>query len=173
MASSLLAIGLLLAASCMAQVVTSPPIEMLGPLTNDFPRRGPAIAPEDTWEGLTAGRNLALGKPYRFSREPNYGSTRDEGDATQLTDGEIIEGDHIWYYKKAVGYAGCEPPAIVCIDLGEVQAIDAVSMVWSYSTLCPICRCPRTWPGASALPCATRGRTSPARLLSTSPCRWG
>ncbi len=117
--------ALLIAAPCPAQIEV-PPSELLEPERNDFPRRGPEITLADTWEALTAGSNLALGRPYRFARTPNYGSTRDEGDATQLTDGRILSGDHIWYSKDAVGWRGCEPPPIVCIDLGEVRAIDAV-----------------------------------------------
>ena len=114
------------AISCHAQSVVSPPVQMLAPPVNDFPRKGPAIALADRWEDLTRGANLALGKPYRFSRQPNYSPTRDAGDAVQLTDGKIIKGDHIWYYKAAVGYRSCEPPAIVCIDLGKVHPIAAV-----------------------------------------------
>ncbi len=121
---------LLLAATCAASaqapIIEIPPAELLEPERNDFPRRGPAISLDDTWEELTVGENLALGRPYRYVREPNYGATRDEGDATQLTDGQIRGGDHIWYSKDAVGWRGCEPPAMVVIDLGEVQAIDAV-----------------------------------------------
>ena len=110
----------------VAEPIVSPPAEQLAPLTYDFPRPGPPISAQDTWEGLTQGTNLALGAPYRFDRKPNYGSTLDAGDATQLTDGKIIAGDHIWYYKDAVGYAGAEPSPTVCLDLGQSYPIKSV-----------------------------------------------
>ncbi len=130
----LIATALLLTATCAAfaqePVIEVPPAELLAPAANDFQRRGPEITLDDTWEALIppegGTKNLALGRPYRYVREPNYGVTRDEGDATQLTDGAILTGDHIWYSKQAVGWTGCEPPAMVVIDLGEVRAIDAV-----------------------------------------------
>ena len=117
---------ILIAAACVAQPIQVPPAELLAPRANDFPRRGPEILLDDTWEDLTASENLALGKPYRFCRTPNYGVTRDAGDVTDLTDGKAVGGDHIWYYKSSVGYSGAEPSPIICIDLGQVQAIDAV-----------------------------------------------
>ncbi len=116
----------LIATACAAQPIEVPPTELLLPPLNDFPRRGPEIRLEDSWDQLTAGENLALGKPYRFCRDPNYGVTRDDGDATDLTDGKAVGGDHIWYHKSSVGYAGAEPSPIICIDLGEVHAIDAI-----------------------------------------------
>ncbi len=110
---------------CAAPVV-SPPVEMLAPLRHDFPRKGPPISLRDNWAELTRGTNLALGRPYRYDRKPNYGATADAGDATQLTDGKIIAGDHIWYYKDAVGFCGADPPATICLDLGQVSPIEAV-----------------------------------------------
>ncbi|MBT7304057.1 MAG: discoidin domain-containing protein [Victivallales bacterium] len=103
-----------------------PSAELLAPAPNNFPRRGPAITLDDTWEALTAGRNLALGKPYQYVRKPNYHVTRDPGDATQLTDGAIRTGHHIWYHKESVGWTGCEPPAMVVVDLGQTEAVGAV-----------------------------------------------
>ncbi|MBD3291346.1 MAG: hypothetical protein GF393_00370, partial [Armatimonadia bacterium] len=121
--------ALLLVTTCIASaqepIIEIPPAELLAEVS-DFPRRGPEISPDDTWEAVTAGENFALGKPYRFVREPNYGVTRDEGDATQLTDGQFRDTDRIWYFKDAVGWRGCEPPAMVVIDLGEVRAIDSL-----------------------------------------------
>ena len=52
-----------------AQPVVSPPAEMLIPPVNGFPRPGSSPALSDTWETLTAGTNLALGRPYRFDRK--------------------------------------------------------------------------------------------------------
>ncbi len=122
-----LALVLLCALTAVAAApIVSPPAEQLAPLTYDFPRPGPPISATDTWEALTQGTNLALGAAYRFDRQPNYGVTRDAGDATQLTDGKTIPGDHIWYYKDAVGYAGADPPATVCIDLGQSCPIKSV-----------------------------------------------
>ncbi len=112
-------------ASAQEPVIEIPPAELLVE-TNDFQCPGPPISPDDTWDALTEGKNLALNRPYRFVREPNYAVTRDDGDATQLTDGELAAGDRIWFSKNAVGWRGCEPPAMVVIDLGEVSAIDAV-----------------------------------------------
>lgn len=109
-----------------AQGVAVPDAETLAPLSYDFPRKGPPIRADDRWEDLTHGTNLALGKPYRFDRRPNYGVTRDPGDAVQLTDGKLVAGDRIWYHKEAVGYQGADPPATVCIDLGQVHPIAAV-----------------------------------------------
>lgn len=117
---------LCIASAAPAQPIVSPPAEMLAPLTYDFQRPGPPISPGDTWEALTQGTNLALGAPYRFDRKPNYGPTKDAGDATQLTDGKLVPGDRIWYSKDAVGYVSCDPPATVSIDLGQVQPIGSV-----------------------------------------------
>ena len=119
----------MLLAACAASaepLIPIPPAELLERERNDFPRRGPAIALADTWEALTDGENLALGRPYRYVRQPDYAVTRDKGDATQLTDGRIRPGHRIWFHKDAVGWRGCEPPAMVVIDLGQVRAIDAV-----------------------------------------------
>ncbi|MGM0493129.1 MAG: discoidin domain-containing protein [Armatimonadota bacterium] len=120
----------LLLTACVAgaqePMIEIPPADLLEMAPNDFQRRGPEISAGDTWEALTSGENLALGRAYRFVREPNYAVTRDAGDATQLTDGEFAPGDRIWFSKQAVGWRGCEPPAMVVIDLGEVHAIDAV-----------------------------------------------
>ncbi|HPO72975.1 MAG TPA: discoidin domain-containing protein [Armatimonadota bacterium] len=120
---AMLAVGL--PAPLLARVDV-PDAETLAPLHYDFRRKGPAIKREDRWEELTRGVNLALGKPYRFDRQPNYGVTRDEGDVWQLTDGKLVPGDKIWFSKEAVGYQGADPPATICIDLGQVYPIDAV-----------------------------------------------
>lgn len=126
MLAAALLLGTTSAALAQQPIIEIPPADLLEMAPNDFPRRGPDISADDTWEALTEGENLALGRPYRYVREPNYAVTRDEGDATQLTDGLIIPGDRIWYSKQAVGWRGCEPPAMVVIDLGQVRAIDAV-----------------------------------------------
>jgi hypothetical protein len=126
LSSVLMLVGLGWAVAAGAQPVPIPPAERLAPLRYDFPRPGPAIALSDRWEDLTQGENIALGRPYRFDRKPNYGVTADAGDATQLTDGKLVETDRIWYSKEAVGYAGADPPPTICIDLGQVQPIRAV-----------------------------------------------
>lgn len=71
------------------------------------------------------GENIALGKPYTLSPTPGYGYSRDEGDATQLTDGVYSVG-YFWVQKTTVGWTGAGL-ADITIDLGQVEPICGVS----------------------------------------------
>ncbi len=71
------------------------------------------------------GENMALGRPYTMTPAPAYGYTRDEGDVTQLTDGEYSQG-HFWTRPTTVGWSGTNLK-YVTIDLGEDRPIRGVS----------------------------------------------
>ncbi len=71
------------------------------------------------------GENIALGRPYTMNPDPRYSYSRDEGDATQLTDGEFSQG-YFWTQKSTVGWGG-RSAKIITIDLGEDQPIRAIS----------------------------------------------
>ena len=52
-----------------------------------------------------AAETLALGRPYTWSMEPNYGLCTDEADTTQLTDGAVgHDRDALWIQKTTVGW---------------------------------------------------------------------
>jgi hypothetical protein len=75
-----------------------------------------------------AQTNLARGKPYTWNTTPNYTYTIDEGDATQLTDGQYTEG-RFWVQRSTVGWMHTSAGRVVItIDLGEVQTIGGVSL---------------------------------------------
>lgn len=65
--------------------------------------------------------NLAFGARYTFEPVARYDLTRDEGDATQLTDGRYASG-HFWTSRDAVGWVESGPIRIE-IDLGTVRSI--------------------------------------------------
>jgi hypothetical protein len=71
-----------------------------------------------------AGVNIALNKPYTMDGS-TYGGTRDDGDATQLTDGVYTEG-YFWGQKTTVGWSG-PVDRFVTVDLGEVEPINGAS----------------------------------------------
>lgn len=71
------------------------------------------------------GENIALGRPYTMTPAPAYGYTRDDGDATQLTDGAYSEG-HFWTRPTTVGWSGTRL-CYVTIDLGQDQPIRGLS----------------------------------------------
>lgn len=79
-------------------------------------------------EGLFAppGPNVALGMPYQYKPSADYGLCRDEGDATQLTDGSYTVG-YFWTQKSTVGWYRSQQVDIT-IDLGEDQPIAGVSV---------------------------------------------
>jgi len=78
-----------------------------------------------------AQKNIALGKPYSFSRRPTYPYCTDPDDKTQLTDGVFTEGK-FWTQPGAVGWgAGHGTSLDITIDLGETHPISGVS----YSTV--------------------------------------
>jgi hypothetical protein len=75
-----------------------------------------------------AQNNLALNKPYTWNTKPNYTFTIDDGDATQLTDGQYTEG-RFWVERSTVGWMHTSAGRVVItIDLGEVQSIGGFSI---------------------------------------------
>lgn len=82
-----------------------------------------AAAPVRTF--VAPGKNVALGKKYKFSRSPNYGLCTDKGDVTQLTDGVYTVG-YFWTQKSTVGWTH-NSVIDITIDLEEVQPICGVS----------------------------------------------
>ena len=71
--------------------------------------------------------NLALKRPYTLVPETNYALCTDEGDATQLTDGELLGDQQLWIQTACVGWKlPLDGEAEAIIDLGAVHAIDAI-----------------------------------------------
>lgn len=78
------------------------------------------------WDTITQGENLALGKTVTYQPEPNYAATRDEGDAVQLTDGELADaGGRGYVNKRSVGWA-YQAFVRVVVDLGKVKPVGSV-----------------------------------------------
>ena len=78
--------------------------------------------------------NLAKGRPYRFSRPPNYKFCMDAGDKTQLTDGALApSGGQLWTRKECVGWAFGQGDGIVSVtvDLGGKKSLGGFS--WHYA----------------------------------------
>jgi len=74
----------------------------------------------------TAAENLALGRPYTLSPEPDYPYCKDDGDLTDLTD--AVTDNCNWVKKTTVGWGLVGSKLIeIEIDLGQVCAIEAVS----------------------------------------------
>ena len=71
------------------------------------------------------GPNIALGQPYTISPSADYPYSRDEGDATQLTDGAFTVG-YFWTQLSTVGWIRSQR-AEITIDLGEDQPIAGMS----------------------------------------------
>jgi hypothetical protein len=69
------------------------------------------------------GANIAAGKSYELPIQPNYKLCTDDGDATQLTDGQFARLA-MWHFKPAVGWFGKIIPII--FDLGEARPIAGV-----------------------------------------------
>ncbi|NPV46223.1 MAG: hypothetical protein HPY69_04670 [Armatimonadetes bacterium] len=82
-----------------------------------------AIRPADPF--VAPGPNIALGKPYALRPAPNYSYCTDEGDSTQLTDGERTVG-YFWVQKTTVGWTR-GAPVIITVNLGQVEPIAGVS----------------------------------------------
>ncbi|MCL4691304.1 MAG: AGE family epimerase/isomerase [Candidatus Hydrogenedentes bacterium] len=70
--------------------------------------------------------NIALGKPYTLSPTPGYRYCTDDGDATQLTDGDYTE-DYFWSQASTVGWQHAKP-VVITLDLGADQSIRGVSL---------------------------------------------
>ena len=76
-----------------------------------------------------AARNLALNRPYVLSSPPNYGLCTDDGDKTQLTDGELSDDAKMfWAQKSTVGWMHQKQPVSITIDLGAIHAIGGISL---------------------------------------------
>ena len=71
------------------------------------------------------GENIAVGKPYTLKPAPDYKHCTDPGDATQLTDGEYVDG-YFWAQPGTVGWRH-GAPVVIEVDLGEDQAIGGAS----------------------------------------------
>ena len=78
------------------------------------------------------GENLALGKTYTFSTKPNYNLCTDDGDTTQLTDGQYTKG-YFWTQKSTVGWKEGNGFQHITIDLGKVCPIGGFSLNTAYA----------------------------------------
>ena len=72
------------------------------------------------------GPNIALNKPYTLKPRPGYSYCTDPDDKTQLTDGAYTVG-YFWTQKSTVGWSRAYP-AIVTIDLGQIEPVAGVSL---------------------------------------------
>ena len=73
-----------------------------------------------------SGKNLALGRKAVFSDPPNYSYSAGHDDV-DLFDGQYVQGG-FWTNKGTVGWLfGRKPGVRITVDLGAVNAIDAVS----------------------------------------------
>ncbi len=86
------------------------------------------------------GANIALDAPYTFSPGPIAGHCTDPDDGIQLTDGVYTVG-YFWTQKTSVGWKSAMP-AVITLDLGEVQPIAGLS----YNTAAGVAGV--TWPSA-------------------------
>lgn len=105
-------------------------------------KRGAVLALLTVWmlglaglASLPAQENIALNRPYTFSRIPNYPMCTDPGDTTQLTDGNYApsgnsqsgtETPSIWTMMPTVGWSGTKT-VIITIDLGKSQPIGGLA----------------------------------------------
>lgn len=76
-----------------------------------------------------ADDNIARGKSYTFSIAPNYSYCTEDGDVTDLTDGERTTSkvDNFWTHEGCVGWAHTREPIQITLDLESVQPIAGVS----------------------------------------------
>ena len=85
-------------------------------------------APPSRAAAAPATPNIALHRPYTWSRAPNYGLCRDDGDSTQLTDGAVgHDGEALWRQRSTVGWVRPGGPVSITIDLGAVHPIGGLS----------------------------------------------
>ncbi|MDP6777589.1 MAG: discoidin domain-containing protein, partial [Candidatus Latescibacteria bacterium] len=86
-------------------------------------------------------QNIALGKPYTMLNAGKYPACTDDGDRTDLTDGEIHDGESLWTQKGTVGFSARRDMWIT-VDLGKVEPIvgaalhtgaGAASVMWPIS----------------------------------------
>jgi hypothetical protein len=75
------------------------------------------------------GANLAHGKPYTLTPEPNYPYCTEAGDREQLTDGLYVDPaqPQLWVNEGCVGWRSREPVEVV-VDLQAVCPIAAVAI---------------------------------------------
>ncbi|MBQ7651034.1 MAG: hypothetical protein IJS15_08740, partial [Victivallales bacterium] len=78
------------------------------------------------------GENIALHKPYTFSRQANYSHCKDSGDKKQLTDGIYTKG-YFWTQKSTVGWTGGNNVSIT-IDLGGTFPISGFSFSTAFGS---------------------------------------
>ncbi len=81
------------------------------------------------WEDAARGKNLAAGKKFVFSTEPNYGLTKNKEDEFDLTDGILSKHPRgIWFDKAAVGWYSQEVTQGInlLLDLGKNENIGKV-----------------------------------------------
>jgi len=90
----------------------------------------PAVAARGEWKDLTAGKNLAAGRPVTFSAPPTYALTHDENDPQNLTSGQLSRraDDRIWFSKDSVGWGDLAGPVNMMVDLGKSQPIGRVAI---------------------------------------------
>ncbi|MBN1673122.1 MAG: hypothetical protein JXR37_18900 [Kiritimatiellae bacterium] len=115
------ALALFLFAVTTAHAAPQPAVEAKTPLVRQQ---------RELWLERTAGENLALGKPVRFSARPDYNLTSKGGtDQTDLTDGKLSSrlDDRIWFASDTVGWYNQPSPVYnLLIDLGAVRPVDRV-----------------------------------------------
>ncbi len=73
-----------------------------------------------------SGTNLALGRKYMLSPNPNYHLCTDKEDNLQLTDGKTTK-DYFWTQKGTVGWNGTAFVDIL-IDLEKISPVDKISL---------------------------------------------
>lgn len=88
-------------------------------------------------QSLFARTNVALNKPYVLSHEANYPYCKDDGDATDLTDGRKHDpkGSTLWTQKRAVGWAIGEQFKTIDIDLQSQYDITGVTFQTAASAI--------------------------------------
>jgi hypothetical protein len=74
-----------------------------------------------------AAPHLAIGATYKYMPPALYELTRDDGVATQLTDGTFAP-DVMWTSRKAVGWLAGPAPIEIEIDLGVVKSVGKVCL---------------------------------------------
>ena len=85
-----------------------------------FALLGATAANAAQWQ--SPGPNIAKGKTYKLHKRLNYALCADDGDATQLTDGQFAPTEKpMWFFKPTVGWSGFVTP--ITIDLGSDQPI--------------------------------------------------
>ena len=100
--------------------------------------------------------NIALGRPYAFGVQPNYGRCTDAGDAVQLTDGRWFRSDAggFWTDRSVVGWnvgAGLNARTVT-VDLGRDEPITGFS--WNFAAG----RANVSWPDLIFVYVSTDGR---------------